>query len=179
MSSTLKYSITIKYHNNLTFIREKGNKKEIGYLPIVSFGVWTALKETLMRASSFAAYRLVYQRYCKVMKELSLVIMELLAISLGVDRLHFRRFFEDGSSIMRCNYYPPCKEHDRVLGTGPHCDPTSITILHQDEVGGLEVFSGNEWQAVRPRPDAFVINIGDTFMVWFCFSKNLKACLIY
>ncbi|KAF2292081.1 hypothetical protein GH714_009086 [Hevea brasiliensis] len=52
-----------------------------------------------------------------------------------------------------------------TLGTGPHCDPTSITILHQDEVGGLEVFANNKWQAIRPRLDAFVINIGDTFMV--------------
>ena len=99
------------------------------------------------------------------MKELSLVIMELLAISIGVDRLHFRQFFEDGESIMRCNSYPPCNSSSLTLGTGPHSDPTSLTILHQDQVGGLEVCVDNKWLAVRPRPDAFVINIGDTFMV--------------
>lgn len=99
------------------------------------------------------------------MKQVSLVIMELLAISLGVDRSHYRNFFEDGSSIMRCNHYPPCQNSGVTLGTGPHCDPTSLTILHQDQVGGLEVFANNRWQAIRPRPDALVINIGDTFMV--------------
>lgn len=99
------------------------------------------------------------------MKQVSLVIMELLAISLGVDRSHYRNFFQDGSSIMRCNYYPPCQNYGVTLGTGPHCDPTSLTILHQDQVGGLEVFANNRWQAIRPRPDALVINIGDTFMV--------------
>ena len=109
--------------------------------------------------------RWVYQRYCEAMKELSLMIFELLAISLGVERRHFRKFYEDGNSLMRCNSYPPCKEPELTFGTGPHCDPTSLTILHQDEVGGLEVFANNKWQAVRPRPDAFVINIGDTFMV--------------
>ncbi|OMO57211.1 Isopenicillin N synthase, partial [Corchorus capsularis] len=117
----------------------------------------------------------VYQKYCENMRELSLVIFELLAISLGVDRLHFRKFFEDGNSIMRCNYYPPCNNSGLTLGTGPHCDPTSLTILHQDQVGGLEVFSNNKWQSVRPRQDALVINIGDTFMA-LCNGKY-KSCL--
>jgi gibberellin 20-oxidase len=99
------------------------------------------------------------------MKGLSLSIMELLAISLGVDRGYYKRFFEDGCSIMRCNFYPPCQEPGLILGTGPHRDPTSLTILHQDQVGGLEVFSDNVWQTVRPRQSALVINIGDTFMV--------------
>lgn len=101
--------------------------------------------------------------------------MELLGISLGVDGLHYRRFFEDGDSIMRCNYYPPCSSANLTLGTGPHTDPTSLTILHQDQVGGLEVFADNKWRAVRPRSEAFVVNIGDTFMVTlqtmlYCFS---------
>lgn len=101
------------------------------------------------------------------MRRLSLVILELLEVSLGVERFHYRKFFEGGSSIMRCNLYPPCNSPGLTLGTGPHCDPTSLTILHQDEVGGLQVFADNKWQAIRPRPDAFVINIGDTFMVSF------------
>ncbi|GMY12517.1 gibberellin 20 oxidase 2-like [Fagus crenata] len=117
----------------------------------------------------------VYQRYCEAMKELSLVIMELLAISLGVDRLHYRNFFEDGSSIMRCNYYPPCKNSGLTFGTGPHCDPNSLTILHQDQVGGLEVFANNKWQAIRPRSDALVVNIGDTFMA--LSNGKYKSCL--
>ncbi|XP_068653209.1 gibberellin 20 oxidase 1-D-like [Aristolochia californica] len=118
---------------------------------------------------------LVYQRYCQAMKGLSLVIMELLAISLGVERSHYRRFFEDSSSIMRCNYYPPCQDSHLTLGTGPHCDPTSLTILHQDEVEGLEVFTNNKWHSIRPRSDAFVINIGDTFMA--LSNGRYKSCL--
>ncbi|TKY45377.1 Gibberellin 20 oxidase 2 [Spatholobus suberectus] len=117
----------------------------------------------------------VYQKYCEAMKELSLVIMELLAISLGVDRLHYRRFFQDGHSIMRCNYYPPCNSASLTLGTGPHTDPTSLTILHQDQVGGLEVFVDNKWLAVRPRSEALVINIGDTFMA--LSNGRYKSCL--
>ncbi|XVF14836.1 hypothetical protein REPUB_Repub09cG0095800 [Reevesia pubescens] len=117
----------------------------------------------------------VYEKYCEKMRELSLVIFELLAISLRIDRFHYRKFFEDGNSIMRCNYYPPCNNSGLTLGTGPHCDPTSLTILHQDQVGGLQVFANNKWQAVRPRQDALVINIGDTFMA-LC-NGRYKSCL--
>lgn len=127
------------------------------------------------------------------MKELSLGIMELLAISLGVERLHFKQFFQDNSSIMRCNYYPPCQEPALTLGTGPHSDPTALTVLHQDEVSGLQVFSNCKWHSIRPRPDALVINIGDTFMVnslimafsmhlytislHFLFLENILGCM--
>lgn len=117
--------------------------------------------------------RWVYQRYCEEMRRLSLVIFELLAVSLRVDRYYYKEFFEDGSSIMRCNNYPPCNNSGLTLGTGPHCDPTSLTILHQDEVGGLEVFANNKWQAIRPRSDAFVVNIGDTFMVTIMFRVSI------
>ncbi|PIN24260.1 Iron/ascorbate family oxidoreductase [Handroanthus impetiginosus] len=107
----------------------------------------------------------VYQKYCEAMKNLSQAIFELLAISLaGVDRYHYCKFFEDSVSMMRMNNYPPCKEDGLTLGTGPHTDPNSLTILHQDQVGGLEIFSDDKWQAIRPRHDAFVVNIADTFM---------------
>lgn len=128
--------------------------------------------------------RRVYQRYCEEMKELSLTIMELLELSLGVElRGYYREFFEDSRSIMRCNYYPPCPEPERTLGTGPHCDPTALTILLQDDVGGLEVLVDGEWRPVRPVPGAMVINIGDTFMVTkrerslLCFPWPLLSCV--
>ncbi|MCI22565.1 gibberellin 20 oxidase 2-like, partial [Trifolium medium] len=104
-----------------------------------------------------------FQKYCEAMKKLGMKVMEILAISLGVDMSHYKYLFEDGCSIMRCNYYPSCQEPSVALGTGPHCDPTTLTILHQDQVGGLDVFADKRWQTVRPRSDAFVVNIGDTF----------------
>ncbi|KAL8485926.1 hypothetical protein ACS0TY_028002 [Phlomoides rotata] len=104
-----------------------------------------------------------FQKYCEAMKRLSLTIMEILGMSLGVDESYFKEFLEDGSSIMRCNLYPPCQDPGQALGTGPHCDPTALTILYQDQVGGLQVFSDNKWKSVRPRRDALVVNLGDTF----------------
>ncbi|PIN24445.1 Iron/ascorbate family oxidoreductase [Handroanthus impetiginosus] len=117
----------------------------------------------------------VYQDYCSAMCTLSIGIMELLAMSLGIPRTHFKEFFEENESIMRLNYYPPCQKPDQTLGTGPHCDPTSLTILHQDNTGGLQVFVDEEWHSIRPNFNSFVVNIGDTFMA--LSNGRYKSCL--
>ncbi|XP_054806321.1 gibberellin 20 oxidase 2-like [Prosopis cineraria] len=117
----------------------------------------------------------VYQRFCEAMKNLSEVILVVLAMSLGVERSYLKEFYKDGGGIMRCNLYPPCNSSNLTMGTGPHSDPTSVTILHQDQVGGLEVFIDNKWLAVRPRPEAFVINVGDTFQA--LTNGKYKSCL--
>uniref|UniRef100_M8CC01 Gibberellin 20 oxidase 2 n=1 Tax=Aegilops tauschii TaxID=37682 RepID=M8CC01_AEGTA len=107
----------------------------------------------------------VYQEYCEAMEEASLAIMEVLGMSLGLGRGYYRDYFADGSSIMRCNYYPRCPEPDRTLGTGPHCDPSALTILLQDgDVDGLQVLVDGAWRFVRPKTGELVVNIGDTFM---------------
>ncbi|KAL9245120.1 hypothetical protein vseg_018808 [Gypsophila vaccaria] len=130
---------------------------------------------TSTMGTDFEQTGIVYQKYCEEMHRLSMVIMELLAISLGVEEDFFTNFYEDAKSIMRMNYYPPCAEPDKVLGTGPHCDPTSLTVLYQDDVGGLEVFVDDKWQSIEPRGDALVINIGDTIMAMT--NGMYKSCL--
>nr|WRP99030.1 GA20-oxidase 4 [Ipomoea batatas] len=123
----------------------------------------------------FADLGEIYQKYCNEMNKLSLEIMEVLGLGLGVKREHFSEFYQENDSVLRLNYYPPCQKPELTLGTGPHCDPTSLTILHQDSVSGLQVFVDNEWRAVNPTPNAFVVNIGDTFMA---LSNGLyKSCL--
>ncbi|CAH2070430.1 unnamed protein product [Thlaspi arvense] len=57
----------------------------------------------------------VFQDYCDAMSSLSLNIMELLGLSLGVNREYFRGFFEENDSIMRLNHYPLCAQPDLTL----------------------------------------------------------------
>ncbi|KAI3913498.1 hypothetical protein MKW98_003977 [Papaver atlanticum] len=124
---------------------------------------------------TFRDFGRVYQDYCDSMNKLSLRIMELLGISLGVGKKHFKEFFQGNDSIMRLNYYPICQKPELTLGTGPHCDPTSLTILHQDDVGGLQVFVDNQWRSITPNTQAFVVSIGDTFMA--LSNGKYKSCL--
>ncbi|XVF73345.1 hypothetical protein PTKIN_Ptkin12aG0194000 [Pterospermum kingtungense] len=125
----------------------------------------------------FRHFGRVYQEYCEAMSKLSLGIMELLGMSLGLDKAYFRDFFEGNDSILRLNHYPPCQKPDLTLGTGPHSDPTALTILHQDQVGGLQVFADEKWHSVTPNPGAFVVNIGDTFMSQALSNRIYKSCL--
>ncbi|KAI3796583.1 hypothetical protein L1987_39261 [Smallanthus sonchifolius] len=125
-------------------------------------------KETL-------SFRKVFQEYCEAMSKISLGIMELLGMSLGIGRSHFRDFYDENDSMMRLNYYPPCQKPEQTLGTGPHCDPGSLTILHQDNVCGLEVFVDEKWHSIAPCSEAFVINIGDTFTA--LSNGSYKSCI--
>lgn len=109
--------------------------------------------------------RTFYQEYSEVVNKVGNGVLELLGLSLGVGREYFKEFYKGNEAILRWNYYPICQKPDLTLGTGPHRDPTSVTILHQDQVGGLEVFVDEKWHTVTPVPGSFVINIGDTFMV--------------
>ncbi|OMO89807.1 Isopenicillin N synthase [Corchorus olitorius] len=117
----------------------------------------------------------VYQKYCEAMEKLSLRIMELIGISLGLEQSYLRDFFQENDSILRMNYYLPCKRPDLTLGVGPHSDPPSLTILHQDLVGGLQVLTDGKWHSVTPIPGTLVISIDDTFMA---LSNGIyKSCL--
>nr|VDC59720.1 unnamed protein product [Brassica rapa] len=135
------------------------------------------VKEFIVKkmGDEYKDFGIVYQEYAEAMSDLSLKIMELLGMSLGINRSHFKEFFEDNESIFRLNYYPQCKQPNVVLGSGPHCDPTSLTILQQDQVNGLQAFVDNQWQAILPNPQALVVNIGDTFMA--LTNGIYKSCL--
>ncbi|CAJ2638805.1 gibberellin 20 oxidase 2-like [Trifolium pratense] len=161
-----RYTTVLPWKETFTFMYKHNNKNETQVVDVLNS----------LLGQHFQQVGLVYQKYCDAMNELSKVILELLAISLGVDRKHYQRFFEDAESMMRCNFYPPCSANlNGALGNGPHCDPISITILLQDQVGGLEIFADNKWLAIPPKPNTFVINIGDTFMART--NGLYKSCL--
>lgn len=66
---------------------------------------------------------------------------------------------------MLLNYYPACPDPSLTLGVGGHSDPGMLTVLMQDEVGGLQVLKDDEWVEVKPVPDALVINVGDQIQI--------------
>ncbi|KAI3700734.1 hypothetical protein L2E82_45372 [Cichorium intybus] len=47
------------------------------------------------------------------------------------------------------------------MGTTKHTDAGFLTVLLQDEIGGLQILHQNQWIDVPPTPGALVINIGD------------------
>ena len=64
-----------------------------------------------------------------------------------------RRFFSESSAIRR--------PRQRRWGVGEHTDYGLLTLLAQDEMGGLQVRTGRGWIDVPPVADTLVVNVGD------------------
>ncbi|KAL4588763.1 hypothetical protein LXL04_001658 [Taraxacum kok-saghyz] len=108
------------------------------------------------------------EEYVKEVEKLSYKLLELISLSLNLHSNRLNPFFKDQTSFVRLNHYPPCPAPDLALGVGRHKDAGALTILAQDDVGGLEVKrkSDGEWIFVNPTPNSFIINVGDIIQVW-------------
>ncbi|XP_040987717.1 gibberellin 20 oxidase 1-like [Juglans microcarpa x Juglans regia] len=106
--------------------------------------------------------------YMQELDKLGMTIFEMLAHGLGLtDNFFTQNFEEKDSTMIRVHRYPPCPLPEKCLGLGSHSDPHTLTILLQDDVGGLQILkSDSQWIGVRPIPNSFVINVGDTLEAW-------------
>jgi isopenicillin N synthase-like dioxygenase len=107
------------------------------------------------------------EKYAEAVEKLSFRLLELISRSLGLPAGYFNSKFEDPTSRLRLNHYSPCPVPELTLGVGRHKDGGALTVLAQDEVGGLQVRrKDGEWIGVKPIPDSYVINVGDCMQVW-------------
>ncbi len=106
-------------------------------------------------------------------------LLEHLANAMDAPALALTREFNDHSSFLRLNFYPPCPTpaaaNDDLLtqdttsgdlGISHHTDAGALTVLLQDAQPGLQVWHEERWITVMPLESACVINIGDIVQVW-------------
>ena len=111
-------------------------------------------------------YREACEKYIEAVEKLSFRLVELISLSLGLPADYFNSKFEEQTSVARLNHYSPCPVPELALGVGGHKDAGALTVLAQDDVGGLQVKrKDGEWIGVKPIPDSFVINVGDCMQV--------------
>ena len=92
--------------------------------------------------------------------EVARLVMTAIARSLDLAPDYFARtWMQDPTLLFRIFHYPAADD-DR-WGVGEHTDYGVLTLLLQDDVGGLEVKSRGAWIPVAPQPGALVCNIGD------------------
>lgn len=108
-----------------------------------------------------AGLRSTVLQYMAALTELGHQLMAGIALGLGLPENYFAEHgTRDPLMLFRIFNYPPPASPE-LWGVGEHTDYGLLTILLQDDVGGLEVKSKSGWVAAPPLPGTFVCNIGD------------------
>lgn len=103
------------------------------------------------------------------MHELAKTLLRAMALALGIERDFFDQRFEQPISVLRLIHYPPRQtaSSSEQQGAGAHTDYGCVTLLYQDDAGGLQVQNRQgQWIDAPPIDGTFVVNIGDMLARW-------------
>ncbi|KAJ4714225.1 flavanone 3-hydroxylase [Melia azedarach] len=103
------------------------------------------------------------KEYSDKLMGLACKLLEVLSEAMGLEKEALTKACVDMDQKVVVNYYPKCPQPDLTLGLKRHTDPGTITLLLQDQVGGLQATrdNGKTWITVQPVEGAFVVNLGD------------------
>jgi isopenicillin N synthase-like dioxygenase len=108
-----------------------------------------------------AGFRECVLDYMSALTELGHRLMGGIALSLDLEETYFDdRMTRQPLTLFRIFNYPVPSDAS-LWGVGEHTDYGLLTILMQDDAGGLEVRSRSQWVAAPPVVNSFVCNIGD------------------
>lgn len=138
--------------------------KESFYLGVEAIGPNQWPDEALV-----PGFRAAMEAYSAQMEALARRLMGLFERALGVEPGGFDRFMHHPTCTTRLLHYPPqpLQALPGQIGCGAHTDWGALTLLAQDDAGGLQVQRADgTWLDVEPVPGALVVNAGDMTQRW-------------
>ena len=96
-------------------------------------------------------------------------MMRAFALGMGLPDDSFLKATDEPIARSSIIHYPPQPADLGVeqFGVAPHTDYGCLTLLWQDQVGGLEVQTHEgEWVTAHPIENTLVVNVGDLMMRW-------------
>jgi isopenicillin N synthase-like dioxygenase len=118
---------------------------------------------------SIPGFRAHSEHYFAALRALAEHLMQLLALSLELPHTYFDAMMVEPMPVLRLIHYPPhpAKAAPDVFGAGAHTDWGALTLLLQDDCGGLQI-QGAEgvWLDAEPVAGSFIVNLGDMIARW-------------
>ncbi|XP_059291565.1 1-aminocyclopropane-1-carboxylate oxidase 5-like isoform X1 [Lycium ferocissimum] len=110
-------------------------------------------------------FKQVLEEMVSHLTKLGVVLESIISECLGLPPNFLANYNNDRSqdALMGLHYFPATE--DENVGKPAHEDPGCITIVYQDEVGGLQVHKDGQWIPIAPSKDKLVVNIGDMIQV--------------
>lgn len=125
--------------------------------------VWQRMQGPNQWPEALPEMRDVITLWQQKMTDVALELLRAFAEALSLPRNAFDDLYgEYPNEHIKLIRYPGRSENESRQGVGAHKDSGFLTLLLQDELGGLQVeVSPNEWVDAVPLPGAFVVNIGE------------------
>ena len=114
------------------------------------------------------AMRPVLNQYFTEVNDVGWRLLRAFATSIDIDAASFVGTITRPTSRGSIIYYPPqAPDTDgEQFGVAPHTDWGCLTLLYQDQTGGLEVRGRDGWVAAAPIAGTYVVNVGDLLARW-------------
>ena len=184
--SAMKRSVYRNESNPLGYYDRELTKQRRDLKEVFDFKTGGHISKNPLRHSRWPAkpeqLRPVLANFFSAFTEMSEQVMAMVLMALGLPETAARSTVADNfglshTSAARLNYYPAedpvaLQERDELAPLGDmalhhHTDPGAITLLLQDDHGGLQARSKRYgWVDVAPKPGTIVVNIGDVLQVW-------------
>ncbi|EFP77977.1 uncharacterized protein PGTG_03933 [Puccinia graminis f. sp. tritici CRL 75-36-700-3] len=135
--------------------------------------IW--LPEESERKYDLTGFRKFFEEFYEACERLEMGILRAISIGLmGIEEADYlSKFHQESNNQIRLAHYPPIEATQLIEGVrerfGAHTDFGSITILFQDQVGGLQVenpTAPGHFLQVKPIEETVVVNIADLLMRW-------------
>ena len=107
--------------------------------------------------------------YVAAVEQVARRLTAAIALAFDLDEHWFDPHFRRPTTWLRLLHYPPLPDPlpSDLYGSAPHTDYGFLTVLAQDDTGGLEVRARDGgWIPAPPLPGTFVVNVADMLMRW-------------
>jgi len=112
--------------------------------------------------------RLLVEQWAELMSTIGLELTRAIAAALALPEDHFDQYFSDKPHWFgKLIHYVGAADGTDAQGVGPHADWGFLTLLLQDDTGGLQARPAgtDRWIDVPPVEGALVVNIGEMLEV--------------